>query len=90
MCVCVADCPEVTDVGLQYLNSSSRLQYLSMEDLPPYWLTDDKLQVLYGCSRLRQLDLGNVRSPIQANITAPAVTGSVRLHIHTGSCVPTP
>ena len=90
MCVSVADCPEVTSKGLQYLNSSSGLQHLSLTDLPPYWLTDAKLQALYGCSRLQQLRLGDRGSPIQTNITAAAVAGSVRLNTRTGSCMPIP
>ena len=82
MCVCVADSPEVTHVGLRYLNSLSGLQYLILRDQPPYWLTDDKLQGLYNCSLLGQLELGRHNRPMQMNITAAAVTGSVRLHTH--------
>ena len=90
MRVCVADCSDVTSKGLQSLNRSSWLQYLSLTEIPRYWLTDAKLQGLYGCSRLEQLNLGDLDSPIQTNITAAAVAGSVRLNIRTGSCMPIP
>ena len=80
MCVCVADCPEVTHVGLQNLASLSRLKYLFLTDQPPYWLTDDKLQGLHGNSRLEYLQLGIPNRPMQMNITSAAVAGSVRLH----------
>ena len=76
-------------MGLQYLNSSGPM-VLALREQPPYWLTDIKLQGLYGNSRLVQLRLGDRGRPIQTNITAAAVTGSVRLHTHTGSCIPTP
>ena len=82
ICVCVADCPEVTSKGLQYLNSLSGLQYLALSDQPSYWLTDDKLQGLYGWSQLERLHLGDQQKPIQTNITAAGVTGSVILHTH--------
>ena len=82
MCVCVADCPEVTHVGLRNLTSSSGLQYLVLRDLPRYWLTDYKLQGLHGYLLLKQLELGHRERPIQMNITAAAVTGSVALHTH--------
>ena len=87
MCVCVADCPEVTHVGLRYFNSSSKLTHLILRDQTPYWLTDDKLQALHGYTSMKQLELGYNR---QMNITAAAVTRSVRLHTHTGRCMPTP
>ena len=90
MCVCVADWPEVTSKSLQSLNSLSGLQYLSLSGLPPNWLTDTKLQILQGISQLKQLQLGDHNSPIQMNITAAAVAGSVRLNTHTGSCMPIP
>ena len=65
-------------MGLEYLSSLSGLWFLSLTDLPGYWLTDTKLQGLHGISRLGQLFLGGPGSPIQTNITAAAVTGSVR------------
>ena len=68
-------------MGLRNLNSSSGLLYLALREQPPNWLTDEKLQGLYGWSRLQYLHLGYNR-PMQMNITAPAVTGSVRLHTH--------
>ena len=82
MCVCVADSPEVTHVGLQYLNNLSGLHELFLRDQPPYWVTDVKLQGLYNCSRLNWLELGRHNRPMQMSITAAAVTGSVRLQTH--------
>ena len=89
MCVCVADSPEVTDVGLRHLNSLPGLWVLILKDQPSFWLTDTKLQGLHNNSQLRFLRLGYSR-PIQMNITAAAITRSVRLHTHTGSCMPIP
>ena len=82
MCVCVADSPEVTHVGLRYLNSLSRLQYLILRDQLPYCQTDVKLQGLYNCSLPGQLELGRHNRQMQMSNTAAAVTGSVRLHTH--------
>ena len=80
MCVCVADSPEVTHEGLQHLTSLSRLRVLTLRDLPPYWLTDAKLQGLHGISGLKALRLGDLDSPMQTNFTGADVAGSVRLH----------
>ena len=96
MCICVfAGCKNVTLKGLGYLHGRPTLTRLYLRDLPDYWLTDAVLDSLHNHTRLKQLDLGEWssggggNSPIQANITAPAVTRSVGLHTHTGSCIPT-
>ena len=84
MCACVfTDVSEVTPEGMQHLGNLTSMHTLSMRGLPDDWLTDDMLGGLHGCSQLYQLDLRNTGSLIQADITAPAVTRSVRLHIHT-------
>ena len=56
---------------------------MSLRDPPPNWLTDAKLQILHGNSRLRRLDL----HLMETNITAAAFAGSVTAHPQAAVCL---
>ena len=85
-----ADSPGVTAGGFHRLEKANRLEYFSAGGLAAGSITDALLTKLHGFYHLNLLKLGGPTGQSEANVTAPAVIGSVRegraIHTHTDSC----
>ena len=90
MCGVLADSRKLTQDGLWHLRNLNELKCLFMNGLPDVALTDALLESLHDLPQMEMLRLEGYKGQIRGNITAAAVTRSVRQHTHTESYISPP
>ena len=83
MCGVLADSRKLTQDGLWHLRNLNKTRRLFLKGLPDVALTDALLESLHDLPQMEMLRLEGYKGQIRGNITAAAVTRSVRQHTHT-------